>query len=293
MELKNVMFLLLFLSGCVLKSPNASNVGNVIIDDLGRKVEVPKTIQRVISLAPSLTEIVVELVGENKLVGRTEYCNYPQSVEKIPSIGSVISPSLEAIVAARPDIVFATADGNPRQVVEHLDRVSIPVLVFNSTNWKEILNCIETVGIVVGEKEKAEQLTQYMKGEIAQLLIPKKKKRVIIVLNRRPVISVAPGSFLDEMIRVAGGENAITSASSRYPTLSPESMLMLNPDVIMVTEMSSQPLIDTEGDLLNGFKTSKAVKNQAIFYIHPDLIVRPGPRIVLGLKQLNSYLSGN
>lgn len=297
MELKSSPYIFLttvfsfsVLLGCD-KRQEISYAKTTYIDDLGYPVEINKTPQRIISLAPNLTEIIFAVRADSQMVGITDYCNFPAGVSNKSKVGGIINPNLEAIIALKPDLVFATADGNPKPTVEKLKAVGIPVYVFNVNRYSDVLGCIRMVGKLTGHSIAADSVVTGMTASTAHLKPLPNKPGVFFVLNRNPIISASGGSFLNDILEIAGGRNVVGKMNERYPTLNRESVIQLNPDYFIIPEKDFQPLPENEYTDFNSLSSVPAVKEKRVYYMNPDIILRPGPRLVLGIQQLNFILS--
>lgn len=284
------VFLILFLFGCNNQKSEITH-GIIFTDDIGTQISIQKVPHKIVSLAPNITEIIFALHAENQLSGVSDYCNYPEGVKQKTKIGGIINPNLEAIVTLQPDLVFATADGNPKPTVEKLNALNIPVFTFNTNNMSQLFECIKTIGKITDHSKEADSIVFSMIQSLTHLNKIEKQPSVFLVLNRVPIISVSSGSFLNEILNLAGGRNAVPEMKERYPTINREEVLNLNPDFIVIPEKEYQPLPEKEYSDFESIATVSAYKNKKIYYVNPDLILRPGPRLVQGIIQLNTILS--
>ena len=274
---------------------NVSLAGNfpvTVKDDVGRKITVYKEPQRIISTAPSVTEILFALGLNEKIVGVTTLCNYPEEAKTKEKIGTFQSPNIEKILSLKPDIVIATG-GVQRQTVEKLEQLGIPVFVSYPRTMEEVIRSIYTIGHITGAEESAKKLAFDLKLRVAKVTSKVSKARVkpkvFFELWNEPLMSAGPGSFIDDIIRKAGGINIAGSSKSAYPIFSLEQLVKEDPDVIIGAEssMGANPLDVSKRP---GWNTLKAVKNQKVFMINDDIVFRAGPRLVLALEIIARYL---
>jgi iron complex transport system substrate-binding protein len=264
----------------------------VYTDQMGRTISVPKNPDRIISLAPNITEILFALDAGGRVVGVTEFSNYPPEAQNLPKVGTYIKPNIERMVELLPDIVIATADGDKEGEVKKLDSLGIPVYVINPKDINGILETIREVGKLIGSTDEANELTTVMEEKIRDVrerVSKYPKVRVLLELGIDPVITISSGTFQDDLIGLAGGINIAAGERVRYPRFSIEEVIVRAPEVIIITSMTS---VEDHGQ---GFKrwsrweTIPAVKDGRIYLIDSDIIDRPSPRIVCGLEALSRF----
>jgi iron complex transport system substrate-binding protein len=269
-----------------------------LIDDLGCTITVTEKPERIISLAPSNTEILFALgLGEN-IVGVTEYCNYPPETEAKEKIGSYSTPHIEKIVNHNPDLVFA-AYGNPTGTVEALKRFNLTVIGLNARNLDEILYDLRLVGEITGTSTNASKLVTDMTQRIEatderlSALNSEEKPTVLHIIWHDPVWIAGKGTFEDELISRGGGVNI--APAEGYKTLSLEHLIELNPDVIITpsgTGMGGTQTNFTYQYIINGprLRDIKAVSTKRVYVINADIVCRAGPRIVEALEEMAKML---
>jgi iron complex transport system substrate-binding protein len=258
-------------------------------DEVGRKVEVAGVPQRIISVAPSITETLFALGLGDRVVGVSSYCKYPPEALKKEKIGGYVNPSLEKIVALKPDLVVAIAEGDLRAFVDKLAGLKIPVFIVNPADVSGVLTSIRNIGNVTSSSPAARKLTRTMEERIRAVqarIQGRPRTRVLQVLSLDPLLSVGKGTFVDDLIRLAGGRNIAEDAGGKYPRLSMEEVLAQNPEVILLAAMNSPDLMAEERRYWQRWKTLSAVRNGRIRAVDSDLILRPSPRIVDGLEEI-------
>lgn len=256
-------------------------------DDLGRKVAVPEKVDRVISLAPNLTEIVFAVGGGDKLVGVTTFCNYPPQAQAIRKVSDTQTPNIETIVALQPQLVFVSTSSQLEAFTKVLTDQKIAVFVTAPNRLDDIYKSIATVGEILGMADRAEGLVRKMRSEVADVrdsTIGRDRPKVFVQIDKNSLYTIGKDSFITDIIAQAGGISATADLATAYPNLSRETALAMNPDVIVISE--------SEGNREPNevFRNSPAVKNGRVFLIDADLLSRPGPRIVDALKQIAEKL---
>ena len=268
-------------------SPSNTKQSLEITDDLGRTVTIAETPQRIVSLAPSITEILFALELGDKVVGVTNRCNYPAEALDQPKVGDYFSTSLEAIVAQDPDIVFS--DGHD-PVGAQLEELEITMVVLQPQDIGGILGNIELVGEISSKEVEAEELVAEMEmriGAVAAETAGAERPIVFYVIdatNPATPWTVGPGSFIDALINLAGGENMV-KVSKAYYQISLEEVVASDPDIIIGTTSHGTAFIPDFANL-SGWKEMGAVKNGEIYLVEDDLVSRPSPRIVEGLEEI-------
>ena len=261
----------------------------VVRDQAGRTVSVPDNAQRVIALAPSITETVFCLGREDRLKGVTEYSNFPPAARDLPRVGSYKHPDLEKIVALQPDLCLAIKDGNPKDLAVQLEALHIPVYAVNPLDLKGVMNTILAIGDLLGAQPKAEQLVDEMSARIerikSRVALAKEHPRVFFQIGISPMVSVGTHTFANELISEAGGEN-ITEGPVPYPRVSREEVLLLKPEVIIITSMTRGEEFERIRNEWYQWPSLPAVRNQRIFIVDSNLFDRPTFRLVEGLELL-------
>ncbi|MBN8581761.1 MAG: cobalamin-binding protein [Anaerolineae bacterium] len=267
----------------------------VTSDGLGREVTLTAPAQRVVSLAPSITEILFAVGAGDQVVGRDEFSDYPAEAASIDSVGGSMGEySVEAIVALEPDLVLA-AEINTPELVKQLEDLGLTVFyVNNPTTIEEMYGSLENVAALTGHD--VTELIESLKARVA--VIDEK----IAPISARPSVfyeidasdpakpyTYGPGTFGNLLIERAGGFNIGSEATDAYPQLSLEQIVVANPSIILLGDAMWG--VTTESVLARpGWETIEAVKSNQIFPIDDNLISRPGPRLVDGLEALAKIL---
>lgn len=280
-----LLFALLALFMCLM----ARVAAGTFVDQLERQVTVPDDPQRLISLAPSITEIIYALEQENRLKGVTRYSDFPTAVKKLPKVGSYVRLDLERIVALNPDLCIAIKDGNPKEIIDRLESLKIPVYVVNPRNLNTVLETIREVGKILNAGDKAENLLTNLHTRIQRVtsLITQDTYRpgVFFQIGISPIVSVGTDTFLHELIVLAGGKN-LADGKTPYPRFSREQVLALAPEIFIVTSMARQAVFEQVKAEWRRWPSMPAVRNDRIFLVDSNLFDRPSPRLVDGLELL-------
>ena len=267
--------------------------GLTITDDFGRNVTIEEVPERIISLSPTNTEILFAIGAGDRVVGVTEYCNYPEEAKEKPVIGGVSTVSIEKVVALEPDLVLGD-ELNGKETFERLEELGITVVGLNPTNISEILDDIMLVGRITGEETNATALvanmTQRME-EIKNKTRDVKRPTVAHVTWHDPIWVAGSGTVQNELIEIAGGENVFSDIDD-WSTVSLEVFIDKNPDVIIVSVGHGVVGMQSYDYILGDerLKVVNAVKNERVFAIDADVISRAGPRIVNATEAVYGHL---
>lgn len=283
-----VCFSVLFLFPPDLYAGNESM--RTAVDQVGREICFPEDPGRVVSLAPSITEIIYALGREDRLKGATLYSDFPLPAEKLPKVGSYVHLDLERIVALNPDLCIAVKDGNPKATVDRLNAFGIPVYAVNPVDLDSVINAVYQIGDLLNAKEKADDLAREMTSRIKRVdnLVSQSELRpkVFFQIGISPIVTVGENTFLNELIVRAGGINLGRGGSSAYPRFSREEVLCMNPDIIIITSMARAELFERVKKQWASWPQLSAVQKNQIYIVDSNILDRPTPRMVDGLKML-------
>lgn len=250
---------------------------------------------RIVSLAPSTTEILFALGLDNEIVGVSQFCNYPKAAQSKERVGTFSEPNIEKILFLRPDIIFCTGLEQV-VIIEKLKQLNLNICVSDPSDTNELFDSIEEIGELTNKKKAAGILIRKMQADIENLTsitrrIPKDSRlKVFVEIWHDPIMTVGSSSFVDELISLAGGRNIANDTKRAYSVFSAEEVIKRNPDCIILAYMDQPGSIEIVKRRL-GWKNISAVKNNRIYNdIDPDLFLRPGPRITEGLKEIYKRL---
>jgi iron complex transport system substrate-binding protein len=257
-------------------------------DDRGQPVNLARPPQRIVSILPSLTEIVCQLDQCHRLVGVDRYSTWPESVRKLPVVGGGLDPNIEAIVALRPDLVLA---GTSSRSAERLVALGIPVLALEPRTHADVRRVLDKLGVVLGVADAQKIWRQIDAGVAAaaqSLPASVRQARVYFEVNRGPY-GAGEGSFIGETLARLGAKNILPASLGPFPKLNPEYIVRANPDVIMIGERNAEGLAQRPG-----WQNIRAVREGRICVFpadESDVLVRPGPRMAEGARLMARCLA--
>lgn len=288
--------LIVLLAAC---APQATPAPEVLQDGLGREIAFDGPAQRVVSLAPSNTEILFAVGAGSQVVGRDEFSDYPAEAASVESVGGSFGEySVEAIVALEPDLVLA-AEINTPELVKQLEDLGLTVYYLkNPTTLEEMYKNLSTVAFLTGHGDESNSLVESLQARV------KAVDEKLLSISARPTVfyeidatdaskpySYGPGTFGHLLIERAGGTNLVTLAgiTDPYPQVSLEQIVATNPSAIILGD-SMWGVTPESVQARAGWDALDAVKNNQIFAFDDNLVSRPGPRLVDGLEQLAKLL---
>ncbi len=256
---------------------------------------VPESKARYISLAPSTTEILFALGLDDEIVGVSSYCNYPLKARNKERVGTFSRANIEKIFSLRPDYIFCTGlEQTP--IITELRRLNLKAYVSDPANMQELFNSIRDIAKITGKVKAGGNLIEDMENQIEEVsskvkLIPQdKRQKVFIEIWHDPLTTAGRGSFVDELLTLAGGVNIAGDTKRAYSIFSPEAVIKRNPDCIILAYMDKEKTQKSVGKRF-GWLMISAVKNNRVYNdINPDLLLRPGPRVVEGIKKVYKKL---
>ncbi len=258
------------------------------VDDAGRKIFVADPPTRIVSLAPSVTEMLFAIGAGERVVGVTSFCNYPPEAQAKPKVGGAF-PNLEVVLSLKPTLVLAPRDFIRPDMVAKLDQLKIPLFILETNNIEDVLRHIQTVGRMLGRSEQSDAVAGDLRRRVADVktrTAGAARPRVFYVLNSDPLMTAGPGSFIHQLIELAGGTNVAADAPVAYPRLSLEEVIRQDPQVILFPVGDEEGIPNEEQQRWLRWPTLSAVKQNRFVRIPSVLLDRPGPRVVDGLEQL-------
>ena len=260
-----------------------------LVDMLGREVTLPAPPRRIVSLVPSATELIYALGGEDRLVGRTDFCDYPPAAKDKPSVGGMIAPSLETIATLKPDLVIATTSGNRLETFTKLEQLSIPVYAVHAHRIAEMLDVARRIAELTGRQAALAPLVAGLESRlfaVANAVRPYPRPRVLYVLWPEPLLVPASGAILTELITLAGGESITANERGDYPRFSMEAAVVRAPEVILLARHGSASAPPVVRDNWERLASLPAVKSKRVHPVDGSLVHRYGPRVVDGVETL-------
>jgi iron complex transport system substrate-binding protein len=257
-------------------------------DMLGREITLAAPPARIVSLVPSVTEVLYALKAEDMLVGVTDFCDFPAEARRKPSVGGMVAPSLEAVVALRPDLVVATTEGTREDTFTQLARLGVPVYLVAVHRVAEVKALIVRMGELTGRQAVAGSIVAQLEQRIdsvTRAVGSLDRPRVLYVLWPEPLIVPGRGTIVTELIELAGGRSLTAADPESWPRYSLEAAVAGRPEVILLANHGAGTGAIAEekwrrlGDL-------PAVKAGRLRSVNGDLLHRYGPRVADGLEQL-------
>jgi len=275
--------------GILTGMPFMANLApRTFVDDLDRKIYLAKAPIRIVSLAPSVTEILFAIGVSERIVGVTQFCDYPPEAQAKPKVGAS-QPNIESLLALNPDLVIAPRAFIRPDVLDKLDQLKITVYILEAKTIEDILSHIQTLGRMLDRPAAADDLATSMRRRITDVKTRTQaltRPRLLYVLNSDPLVTVGPGSFIHQLIELAGGSNVGTAMQTPYPRLSLEEAIRQDPEIIVFPVGTTEGIPETEQQRWRRWPTMSAVKQGRFYRISSVLLDRPGPRIVEGLEAL-------
>jgi iron complex transport system substrate-binding protein len=242
---------------------------------------------RVVSLAPSVTETIFALGLGDRLVGVTTHCDYPAAAKKIPKVGGFMNPSLESIVAKRPDLVLGVKGATDPAGAREMERLGLRVNLISLTSVGEILSAVKSIARLLGSAASGEKLARAIAlrmDRVKERVAPATRRSVLLAVGLRPLVAVGGKNFIDELITLAGGENIAGQAAQPWLNLPDEYVVAKAPQVIIEAGMGSERGVSSR--YWRDLKSIPAVKEGRVYSYPSDKVLRPGPRIGEGLEEI-------
>jgi iron complex transport system substrate-binding protein len=256
-------------------------------DDAGHSVAVPEHVHRIVSLSPSLTDIVYALGAQNDLVGITDYTDYPpQAAREKPSVGAIVNPSLEKILGLHPDIVLALPAFNGADTIAGLQHLGLAVFLFNTSVESDIYRNVASVGRILGREQQASALIvqlQAREQRVKQQSMGKTRLKVLVVVAIEPLITAGRSAFMTEMITAAGAESVTRDIPQDWLQMNLEAVLPRNPDYILLIQGGPVTLKDMRQH--PGWSSLEAVRTGRIITVDSRIQI-PSPVAFDGLEDL-------
>jgi len=284
--------LCVLLPGLLIHCAALPLAARMVKDQTGRRVNVPDNPQRLISLAPSITETLYALGVGDRIVGDSDYCDYPAAALLKPHVGGTQNPSLEKIVDLKPDLVLGIPEANRRETADQLEKLGIPLYGLSAGSVDETLNSIKDLGNILGQGEQAKFLVDGLQRRVEDVRREagnRTRPKVLFVVWFRPLITAGHNTFIADAIRIAGGVSISDDLSGEWPRLSLEEALHRDPDIILFSKSESFSPTLGEFQKLPGWKDFRAVKNHRMYFVS-DTINRPSPRLIDALEEVARIL---
>lgn len=256
-------------------------------DQFGNTLTFEKKPESIVSLAPSHTEILFSLGLGDKIVGVTDFCDYPEEAKEKEKVGSYTEINIEKIIELNPDLVVQYGPGD-EDITASLRDAGINILCYEPESIDDVIDVIDKLGKVTDTVEQAESIVNEMndkKEEIVNKVKDSEKVKVFYEIWHDPLMAAGPGSFMDELINLAGGENIAADAEGEYPQFDIEQLIERDPQVYLAAQDSEEKTVESI-KARPGFENISAVKNDNVYLLEPNIVSRPGPRIIEALEMV-------
>jgi iron complex transport system substrate-binding protein len=290
-----ILFISLIFANFACRSQDTSSTKPAstreLTDDAGKRVQIPDRVDRIVSLAPNLTEIVFAVGAGSSLVGNTTYCDYPAEAKRVEKVGDTLHPSLERIIALKPQVVLVSTSSQLEVFTEQLKSQNIVVFVTDPHDLEGVFRSIEQVGEIAGRSDQAKSVVASLRARaksVEDRVSQQKPVRIFYQLSAEPLYTAGRDAFVTDLIKRAGAISVTAHIPSAWPKYSAESALAAKPDAIILPTGGSMG--EGNSRVTEALKNSPAVQQGRVYKINDDHLVRPGPRAVDGLEEMASAL---
>ncbi len=276
------LFALLLLSSSATATASVS-----VVDDAGRTITLTRPAQRIVSLAPHVTELLFAAGAGTALVGAVRHSDFPAAAKQVPLVGDYNALSLETLLSLKPDLIVAWQSGNPAAALERLLKFNLPVFLSEPRQLEDIATNLERLGVLAGVATAAHRASAAFRGQLAQLRARYAGKAPVTVFYQvwdRPLITLNGQHMISAVLELCGGKNVFASLPVLAPEVGMESVLAADPQVIITSGSASSA--DHGLEQWARRPTLRAVRNQQLYFIEPDTLQRSTPRILLGTAEI-------
>jgi iron complex transport system substrate-binding protein len=259
-------------------------------DGIGREVNIPRHPVRIISLAPDVTETLYLLGAQDRLIGVTTQCNWPEAAKHKPKIGDLLNPNYEVILAAKPDLVIASTAGNDQAAVMKLSKLGLPVYVSAPRSVEQIFKSVEQLGRITDCANEGNRLVAQMKerlNKVQDRIAGLPPVRAFFITWFDPLLAPGKNTFETDVLRLAGVLSITSDINQFYPRYSLEQVLVKNPDVVLTTEHKTEPIPNLKKT--PGWRDLRAVKQGKVYFLR-EFLQHPSPLFVDGVEELAQKL---
>ena len=263
-----------------------------VTDGTGRTLSLPAPPRRIVSLVPGVTEMLYAIGAEDRLVGRTDFCDYPPAARRKPSVGGTVSPNLEALIALKPDLVVATSAGNSDETRRQLERLRVPLYLVDPHGLSDVFRTLTRLGALADREARAAEVVAVLEGRVravAARVAAWPRPRVLYVVWPEPLIVPGRGAAVTELIELAGGASVSADGPEGYPRYSVEAAVARGPEVIILARhgAGTAPYAREKWER---FADLPAIRAGRLHAVDGDLFHRFGPRVVDALEILARLL---
>lgn len=291
-NLRALLILFLFAIFACSEKKQEIKEQDLIIDDLGNSFRFDDSPQRIITLAPNLTEFIYDLGLEDRLVGNTLYCDYPPEAKHVEKVGDLLTFNFEKILMLKPDLIFITIEGNTKETYDKFRELGLKVFVSNPRGFQGIKKTYLDFGRIFGLRNQVQKRIDEWNSTIAEIRESADKlvkPTMYCAIELKPVMVAGKNTFINEILEICGGKNLAADLPQNYPVLNREEILKSDPDYFLFTahiDDTVEKIVDTYPE----WKSLSAVKNNRLLLIDRNLFGRPGPRFVEAAETLFNLL---
>jgi len=248
-------------------------------------------VQRIVSLAPSVTETLFALGAGDQVVGVSQYCDYPAAATRLPRVGSFLTPNLEAIIGLRPTLVIGLGLSSDTRELEVVRATGCSVITVGDDSIRAIEASIQSIGDHIGRADAARAIVARLEARIASVrarVAGSRRLRVLMLVGHEPIVAVGRRTYLDDLLTIANSENIARASGRQWPELSIEYIIATRPDVILEGHMS--PDSAAAGRFWDRYSTIPAVRNHRVYGYPDNPVLHPGPRVGDSLEMLAAMI---
>lgn len=274
-----------------VSAPGTTTEMREVWDEAGKRVRLPANPQRIITLAPNLTEIVYAIGAGNRLVGNTTYCDYPPEAKQVAKVGDTLQPNIERIIALRPEVIFISTASQLETFTKQLTERGIAVFVTDPHDLEGVFSSIKTLGDLLGQQEQAERLVGNLRARataVENAVNPRPAVTVFYQVSPQPLWTAGRRSWITDLIRRAGGKSVTAEVEGEWMRYSDEAAIASRPEAIIMA--TSDSMNGEKMEVASALQKSPAVLKKRVYGINGDFLSRPGPRLVDGLEQIARVL---
>ncbi|UWG96926.1 cobalamin-binding protein [Dehalobacter sp. DCM] len=280
-------FSLSLLAGCSAQSKGPE--GKTFTDTLGREIKFDAYPQKIVSVAPAITEILFAIGLDSQIVGVSDYCDYPEQAQTKEKMGGFSTPNVEKIASLEPNMVFISA-GVQEDTIKKLEDLGITVVVLDADTVEQVMSNIDLAGELTGKQKEAAAIVKDMQtrlDKVEEAIKDQPKPTVFIEIWDDPLMSAGSTSFVNNIIEVAGGVNIAADNTERYYNFSSEKLFEADPDYYIINTHSHAP---ADVKKRTGYDALSAVQNDKVIAVDDNLISRAGPRVISGVEEMAKVL---
>ncbi len=284
MKYLHLLFLILIFAACTDKKPEINSAFE-LTDDMGNIIKFESFPERVITLAPSLTEMIYELEVEDKLVGNTNYCNYPGAANNVEKIGDLLTVNFEKIVSLKPDLIIISVEGNNKSTYDKLIQLGMKVFISNPRNYEGIKNTFYNMGKIFNKTDRVEKIKKNWDERVNAVKsnIADTQFEIMFLVALKPIMLAGDNTFINEFIEFSNCKNIAEGIKINYPIFNREEVIKIDPEFIFYAAKEKEVAKEIKTAYAE-WKDLSAIKNDNIIIVDPDLFLRPGPRFVDALE---------